>query len=80
MLVQVRKIKIKELAEIIKNVVEFKGEIVWNKSKPDGTPRKPLNVTKVKGLGWKPKVDLLEGIKKTYDWYLKSCSQKVGAA
>ena len=65
-------ITIKELAETIADVVGFKGEIVWDTSKPNGTPRKVLNVDKMKSLGWEPKVALREGIKKTYELYKES--------
>jgi len=65
-------ITIKNLAETIADVVGFKGEIVWDTSKPNGTPRKVLNVDKIKSLGWKPKVSLREGIQKTYDLYKDS--------
>ena len=65
-------ITIKDLAETIADVVGFKGEIVWDTSKPNGTPRKVLNVDKIKSLGWKPKVNLREGIQKTYDLYKDS--------
>lgn len=62
-------LSIKELAEKIKKIVGHKGRIVWDKSKPDGTPRKLLNVDKIHKLGWKHKIDLDAGIKKTYQWY-----------
>ena len=62
-------ITIKDLAETIADVVGFKGEIVWDTSKPNGTPRKVLNVDKIKSLGWEPKVSLREGIVKTYELY-----------
>ena len=65
-------ITIKDLAETIADVVGFQGEIVWDTSKPNGTPRKVLNVDKIKSLGWKPKVSLREGIQKTYDLYKDS--------
>jgi len=65
-------ITIKELAETIADVVGFTGEIVWDTSKPNGTPRKVLNVDKMKSLGWEPKVDLREGIEKTYELYKDS--------
>lgn len=64
-------LSIKELAEIICSVVDFKGKIIFDSSKPDGTPRKLLDITKLINLGWKPKIDLLTGIKTTYEWYLK---------
>ncbi|MFH2026687.1 MAG: NAD-dependent epimerase/dehydratase family protein [bacterium] len=62
---------IKELAEMIKNIVGFKGEITWDSSKPDGTPQKLLNVEKLHKLEWKNKIELDEGIKRDYDWYKK---------
>ena len=65
-------ITIKDLAETIADVVGFKGEIEWDTSKPNGTPRKVLNVDKIKSLGWEPKVSLREGIKKTYELYKDS--------
>lgn len=60
---------IKELAEKVKAVVGFEGEIRWDSSKPDGTPRKLLDVSRLTGLGWKPKVSLDEGLKMTYEWF-----------
>ena len=63
---------IMELAKIISNVVGFKGEIVYDRSKPDGTPRKLLDVARINSLGWKAKTELRLGIKVTYDWYLKN--------
>ena len=65
-------ITIKDLAETIADVVGFKGEIIWDTSKPNGTPRKVLNVDKIKSLGWEPKVNLREGIVKTYELYKES--------
>ena len=62
-------VTIKELANIISGVVGFTGGIDWDTSKPNGTPRKVLNVDKMKSLGWEPKIDLKEGIKSTYEWY-----------
>jgi GDP-L-fucose synthase len=63
-------ISIKELALTIKSVVGYSGEIVFDTSKPDGTPRKLLDVTRLESLGWEAKVDLKAGIEKTYAWYL----------
>jgi GDP-L-fucose synthase len=65
-------IKIKELAIMIKEIVGFKGDIKHDLSKPDGTPRKLLDVSKVKQLGWEAKINLKDGIKKVYDGYIKS--------
>ncbi len=62
-------ISIKELAEIIKEITEFKGEIIWDKSKPDGTPRKLLDVSRLRALGWKHKTKLKQGIEKVYKTY-----------
>lgn len=65
-------VTIKELAELIKKIVEFEGELVFNISKPDGTPRKLLDVSKINSLGWSAKTSLEEGIIKTYNWYTNS--------
>ena len=62
-------VTIRELANIISDVVGFTGGIDWDTSKPNGTPRKVLNVDKMKSLGWEPKISLKEGIKSTYEWY-----------
>jgi GDP-L-fucose synthase len=62
-------VRIWELANIISDVVGFPGEISWDFTKPNGTPRKVLNVDKIKSLGWKPKIGLRDGIEKTYEWY-----------
>ena len=61
---------IAELAQMVAEVVGFKGEIVFDSSKPDGTPRKLLDVTRLSSLGWKAKIGLRQGISQTYDWYL----------
>ena len=65
-------VTIKELAETISDIVGFQGELNWDISKPNGTPRKVLNVDKIKSLGWKPTIGLKSGIKQTYDWYLEN--------
>ena len=62
-------VTIKELAETIAGVVGFTGKIEWDVTKPNGTPRKLLNVDKIKSLGWKPEIELKNGIEKTYKWY-----------
>ena len=64
-------IAISELAELIKSVTDYTGEIVWDTTKPDGTPRKLLDVSRVHSLGWKHRINLEDGIKKTYDDFLK---------
>jgi len=63
---------IKELALLIQKIIGHKGEIIWDKSKPDGTPRKLLDVSKMHDLGWKHQIDLAEGIQKTYVWFLEN--------
>ncbi|WP_279118684.1 GDP-L-fucose synthase [Fusobacterium varium] len=65
-------ISIGELAEVVKEVIGYKGKIVNDLSKPDGTPRKLLDVSKLEATGWKYKVELKEGIEKTYKWYLEN--------
>jgi GDP-L-fucose synthase len=62
-------VTIKELAHTISDVVRFMGDIEWDTTKPNGTPRKVLNVDKIKALGWEPKIGLREGIESTYQWY-----------
>lgn len=65
-------ITIKELAELIRNITGFSGEIKWDPAKPDGTPRKLLDVSKINSLGWKAKTSIEDGIKETYKWYLNN--------
>jgi len=64
---------IKELAYKIKDIVGFKGEIIFDSTKPDGTPRKLLDVSKVHALGWKHKIDIDSGLKRTVSWYKEQC-------
>ena len=61
---------IRDLAEMIKDIVGYEGEIVFDTSKPDGTPRKLLDVTKLHNLGWHAKISLEDGIKQAYNWYV----------
>jgi GDP-L-fucose synthase len=70
-------VSIKDLAELIKTIIGFEGEIQWDSSKPDGTPRKLLDVSLIKELGWSPRVALGPGIQSTYDWF-KEHHKKVG--
>jgi GDP-L-fucose synthase len=65
---------ITDLARLIANVVGFTGRFVFDDSKPDGTPRKLLDVSKLTGLGWRPSIDLQAGIRQTYEWYRTSRS------
>jgi len=62
-------ITIKQLAEMIADIVGYDRDINWDTTKPNGTLRKVLNVDKIKSLGWQPKIDLRDGIEKTYEWY-----------
>lgn len=64
-----QEITILELAEMMKRVTGFQGEIVMDASKPDGTPRKLTDISKLKEMGWEPKICLEEGLKRTYEWY-----------
>ncbi len=63
-------VSIKDLAEMMARVTGYPGEIRWDTSKPDGTPKRPLDYTKLLEKGWKPNYKLLEGLRKTYDWYI----------
>ncbi|MBE7705936.1 MAG: GDP-L-fucose synthase [Cyanobacteria bacterium SIG30] len=63
-------IQLKDLFEMVREVVGFNGKIEYDTSKPNGTPRKMMDATKIKSLGWEPKISLKEGIKKAYAWYL----------
>jgi len=69
-------ISVRELAELICNVVGFDGELVWDTSKPEGTPRKLLDVTKIRALGWQPTIPLRKGIAETYEWFLANCAEQ----
>ena len=64
-------ITIKELAETIQKVTGHEGDIVWDSDKPDGTPRKLMDVSKMKNVGWTYTTELQEGIEKTYNWFLE---------
>lgn len=67
-----KEISIKNLAEIIKETVLFEGKINWDSTKPDGTPRKLMNSSKLNSLGWHSNIELNEGIKNTYNWFLEN--------
>jgi GDP-L-fucose synthase len=62
-------VTIRELAETVAGVVGYEGVLEWDVSKPDGTPRKLLDVSRIHSLGWKARIGLREGIGSTYDWY-----------
>ena len=65
-------ISIRELAELICDIVGFEGQLAWDDTKPDGTPRKLLDVTRLHNLGWRPTIPLRDGIAQTYEWFLKN--------
>jgi GDP-L-fucose synthase len=69
-------VSIRELAELICDVIGFDGELVWDTTKPDGTPRKLLDITRIRELGWQPTIPLRNGIAQTYEWFLANWSQK----
>lgn len=60
-------ISIKELAELIKKITDFNGEIIWNTAKPDGTPRKLMEVSKIKKMGWRHSIELEKGLQLVYN-------------
>ncbi len=65
-------VTIKELAAIIQEVVGFEGQTIWDTTKPDGTPRKLMDVDRLKSLGWQPKIGLKEGLANTYEWFVEN--------
>ena len=65
-------ITINDLARLVQQIVLYKGNVIWDNSKPDGTPKKLLDVSKINQLGWKAKTSLKEGLELTYNWYMKS--------
>jgi GDP-L-fucose synthase len=67
-----------ELARLIARVVGFTGEISTDRSKPDGTPRKLLDTSKLRSLGWQPKIGLEEGLAGTYQWFATLCARQQG--
>lgn len=67
-----KEVTIKELAELVKEVVGYEGEIKWDTTKPDGTPRKLMDNSKLAALGWEAKISLKDGLVGTYKWYLEN--------
>jgi len=65
-------VTIRQMAETMKKVVDYKGRIIFDTSKPDGAPRKLIDVTRLENMGWNYSVDLEDGLRKTYEWYLKN--------
>lgn len=64
-----KEITIKQLSELVANAVSFKGEIVFDSNKPDGTPRKLVDVSKLHSLGWKHQIEINEGVNRLFQWY-----------
>lgn len=69
-------VTIAELADLVRQAVGFEGEIVYDSSKPDGTPRKLMDSSRLRGLGWAPQIDLADGIASTYQWFLSQLQQQ----
>lgn len=67
-----KEVSIKELAEMVKEVVGFEGELAWDSTKPDGTPRKLMDSSRLAEMGWRAKIELREGLEETYKWYLEN--------
>lgn len=65
-------ISIKDLSELVRTIVGYTGEVIWDTDKPDGTPKKLMDSSKMFSLGWEPRISLDQGIKSTYEWYLKN--------
>lgn len=72
-------VSIKELAEMIAHVVGYRGELEWDLTKPDGAPRKLLDSTRIQSLGWKPHIELAEGLAETYRWYVRHVETAIGS-
>ena len=67
-----KELTIKQLSELIVRTVGFMGTVAWDESKPDGTPRKLIDVSKLHSLGWTHKVEIEDGVQKLFDWYRQS--------
>jgi len=65
-------ITIKDLSELVRKTVGYEGKVIWDSTKPDGTPRKLMDVSKLKGLGWKPSISLEEGIRRVVSVYINN--------
>jgi len=65
-------ITIKEMAETMKDIVGYKGKLTFDTAKPDGAPRKLIDTSRLSNMGWRYSIELEDGLKKTYEWYLKN--------
>ena len=73
-------VSIRDLARLIRSAVGFEGEISWDSSKPDGTPRKLTDSSRLRALGWKPNISLVEGIRQIYEWYAGAMHAATGCS
>jgi GDP-L-fucose synthase len=73
-------VSISELAQVVGEAVEFRGHIVFDKTKPDGTPRKLMDSSRLRALGWTPTIRLRDGIASTYSWFLKNKASPIDVA
>lgn len=73
-----KEISIKELAELIKKITGYQGEIVYDRTRPDGTPRKLTDISRIKAFGWEPQISLEEGIKDVYEWFIRNRADMPG--
>ena len=69
-------LSIMELSSLIQDVIGFRGQVHWDQTKPNGTPRKLLDISKLKNLGWSPKINLVKGVTSTYDWFVSEFDSK----
>jgi GDP-L-fucose synthase len=65
-------ISIKKLSDMLVNITSYTGNITWDTEKPNGTPNRPLDSSKIRNLGWTPKIKLNDGLQNTYEWYLQN--------
>lgn len=73
-------IRIKDFAELVRSIVGYEGNIEWDRTRPDGTPQKLLDVTKINQLGWRARISLEEGITSTFNWYITHLADALGGA
>ena len=68
--------RVEQLAETIRDIVNPDATITWDTTKPDGTPRKLLDISRLTALGWKPSIELRDGLESTYDWFLRTSGHR----